>query len=380
MKHIAFVTTHYPCKSSPTAGTFVRQLVLAMARQGVKCTVIHPTGWHQVLKRKADPVKTVSQQDGRQPVTVLSPRFLSCSNRQLGFYNTAVLTYRIFCSAVDKALSMLDEKPDALYGHFLYQSGAAAVKKGEKHGIPAFPGVGEGEFWSIRPYGKKRAKKDLKNAVGFIAVSSVLKKMLNDELDIPLEKIGVFPNGTDLSFFSPRNKQKMRAKYDLPRDKLIVSYIGHYVHKKGAARLGQAIDGLQDVAGVFMGSGSAPPEADTIVFNQKVTHEMVPEILSASDIFVLPTMVEGSCNAIIEAMACGLPIISSDGAFNDDLLTDDMSIRVDPLNVEKIRNAIIALRDDPTRRMQMARAALERSKQFDINDRAKKILEFMAKN
>ena len=92
---------------------------------------------------------------------------------------------------------------------------------------------------------------------------------------------------------------------------------------------------------------------------------------------MLPTLQEGSCNAIVEAMACGLPIISSDGAFNDDLLTDEMSIRVNPKSVEEIHQAIITLRDDPVRRKQMADAALERSKQFDVDDRAERILSFI---
>ena len=116
-----------------------------------------------------------------------------------------------------------------------------------------------------------------------------------------------------------------------------------------------------------------------VLWNSSACQSKVLELLSACDVFVLPTLREGCCNAIIEAMACGLPIVSSDRAFNDDLLTDELSIRVDPMDVDAIRDAIIELRDNPTKREQMGVAALERAKLFDVNDRAKRILQFMGK-
>jgi glycosyltransferase involved in cell wall biosynthesis len=101
-------------------------------------------------------------------------------------------------------------------------------------------------------------------------------------------------------------------------------------------------------------------------------------MLSACDVFVLPTLIEGSCNALVEAMACGLPIVSSTGEFNDDVLDERMSIRIDPLDVAAIRAAIVRLRDDPGLRARMAAEALRRSQLFDVDDRARRMLAFMA--
>ena len=101
-------------------------------------------------------------------------------------------------------------------------------------------------------------------------------------------------------------------------------------------------------------------------------------MLSACDVFALPTLIEGSCNALVEAMACGLPIVSSAGEFNDDVLDDGMSIRIDPLDVPAIRQAIVRLRDDAPLRARMAAAALQRARLFDIDARARRILAFMA--
>jgi glycosyltransferase involved in cell wall biosynthesis len=244
-------------------------------------------------------------------------------------------------------------------------------------GIPAFPCVGEGELWTVRRFGVVRARKDLASACGFLSNSTALKRTLIQDLDIATDHIGVFPNGTDLAEFMPRDRQAARRRFGLPLDRFLVASAGNFLMKKGIVRAGEAIDGLEGVAGVFAGSGPVPPCAANTVLCRRVAHDEMPDLLSACDVFVLPTMIEGSCNAIVEAMACGLPVISSIGEFNDDLLTDDMSIRVDPLDVQAIRQAIVRLRDDSDLRKRMGDAALWRSKLFDINDRARRILKFM---
>jgi glycosyltransferase involved in cell wall biosynthesis len=169
----------------------------------------------------------------------------------------------------------------------------------------------------------------------------------------------------------------MRKRFRLPVDSFLVGCTGHLSHRKGQQRVLDAIIGLDNVGGIFIGSGVPASSTVPVYFNRAVEHEQVPGLLSACDVFVLPTLEEGSSNAIIEAMACGLPIVSSNGEFNDDLLNNEFSIKVDPLNINEIRNAICTLRDEPALRARMAAAALQRARQFDINTRARCILNFM---
>ena len=95
---------------------------------------------------------------------------------------------------------------------------------------------------------------------------------------------------------------------------------------------------------------------------------------------MLPTLAEGCCNAIIEAMACGLPIISSDLQFNDDILNEKNSIRIDSNNIDQIADAIRYLKDNPKVRETMSAASLEKAKELDIKNRAKKIIQFIREN
>ncbi|MGD9780913.1 MAG: glycosyltransferase [Kiritimatiellia bacterium] len=380
--HVAVVASGYPSPLRPTSGMFVREFAHAVARHGVRCTVIHPVAIHRALSGVGYPFHEREEAGGGQMVDVYRPRFLSLSARdafvRLGPLNPARFTWRQFTGAVRRVLRQPHVRPDALYGHFLYLAGAAVVRLGREMGLPSFPCMGEGEPWTVRRFGLARARADLAGASGVLANSSALRRILVQDLGIAPEKIGVFPNGTDLSKFSPQDRAAARRRFGLPPDRFLVAAAGNFLEKKGIARVGEAIEGLEGVAGVFAGAGPVPPTASNMAFCRRAAHDEMPALLSACDVFVLPTLIEGSCNAIVEAMACGLPIISSTGEFNDDLLAGDMSIRVDPLDVAAIREAIVRLRDDAALRGRMAAAAAKRSRSFGVDDRARRMLAFMS--
>ena len=96
-----------------------------------------------------------------------------------------------------------------------------------------------------------------------------------------------------------------------------------------------------------------------------------------ADIFVLPTLHEGCCNAIIEAMACGLPIVSSNLPFNWDVLNDNNSILINPMNIDEIAEAIRILKEDPVKRDAMSKASLETASNLTIDKRVDKIFSFI---
>jgi teichuronic acid biosynthesis glycosyltransferase TuaC len=379
--HLVVVTGNYPAPARPTYGTFVRQFAHAVARLGVECTVIQPVAIHHAWRRGDYPFRDLEATGHGQTVEVFRPRFISLSANEdfvrFGPLSPSLFTLSRFTGAVRRVLRDQNLRPDALYGHFLFLAGAAAVRIGRETGLPAFPCVGEGELWTVRQFGVARSRKELAPACGFLANSTALKQTLIRELGLVAERIGVFPNGTDLTEFKPKDRLAARQKFGLPPDRFLVASSGNFLMKKGIVRVGEAIEGLAGVAGVFAGSGPVPPRASNMALCRRVSPAEMPDLLSACDVFVLPTLIEGSCNSLVEAMACGLPIISSTGEFNDDLLTDEFSIRLDPLDVPAIRQAIVRLKDDPALRARMAEAAGRHSRHFDINDRARRIVGFM---
>ena len=62
----------------------------------------------------------------------------------------------------------------------------------------------------------------------------------------------------------------------------------------------------------FIGTGNEMPDYNEVLFQGRVKHDLLPDYLNCADVFVLPTSSEGCSNAIIEAMACGLPVCAND--------------------------------------------------------------------
>lgn len=375
LRHLAVITGNYPSPAHPNRGTFVRQFVEAIAAQGVRTTVIHPWSLHTWLRhrRRGEGANGWRESD----LQVLRPLTLSFSNRRIGPVSTFTVTESAFRRSVWCALRGLSPPPDALYGHFLYPAGRAAVWAAFRLGRPGFLSVGEGNFWTLRPVGLERARRELAGMAGAIAVSTVLRQRLIEQLRFPPDRVVALPNGVNPRLFLPLDRAAMRRKHSLPGDRFLAIYVGNFIEPKGVTRVSQAIDCLPGVAGVFVGSGPCLPRAGNVVFCGRVGHELVPELLSAADCFVLPSDVEGCSNATLEALSCGLPVIVADGAYNDDIVTDEVALRVPYADVEAIRAAVVRLRDDPALRRQMAERAVEHARQFDVRVRARRVLDWM---
>lgn len=377
VRSLVFATGFYPTRADPNRGTFVRQIVHSMAELGVTCTVIHPRNLRERIAQGFGE-RCDEESDLRAGVQVLRPLMLSFSNRRFGPWNTFALTCRSFQHAASRTVRRRQLKPDAVYGHFLYPSGATAAHLARKLGCAGFVAVGEGTFWTLRGVRPERVRRDFGSISGAIAVSSLLERRLVGEVGFPPDRVAVFPNGVDLRRFFPRSQQEVRHKYGLPKDLFLVVYVGNFIEPKGVERVARAIDGLPGVAGMFVGGGPLSPRISNLAFCGAVPHEQVPELLSAADCFVLPSDVEGSSNATVEAMACGLPVIVSDGEFNDDVFSSEVGIRVPARDVTAIRNAILRLRDESAFRMACRNRALAAASVRDIRQRAKGILSWMS--
>ena len=377
-KKIVFVGG-YPNAKDVNLYVFFRNLVHAIADLGVECHVVSPVS---LTKYRAS-VKSIPRhkeektQNGSR-VFVHHPRYLSFSQKQIGPVNTMKYTHKCYLSAALKETKKLGIKFDAAYGHFFFSGGLAAVHIGKNLNIPSFIAYGESSY-EVMVRGKKVAitKDSISALSGIISVSTKNTDELKNEdvyRDIP---IFTCPNAIDLSLFPEYNKEECREYFGIPKDDFVVGFVGGFSERKGDKRVLEACKNLDDVSLTFAGYGD-PPVGDNVVFCKSVEHGEIGKFLSCLDVFVLPTLNEGCCNAILEAMASGCAIVSSSLPFNDDIIDDTNSIKINPISIDEIREAVIRLKQDDDFRLKISQKAKEDSHNFTIEKRAEKILGFMS--
>lgn len=367
--NICFITQRYPGAHNTTDYAFVKQLVDAIAKLGNCCYVLAPfniTHYRSFSRIKEE------YSIGEGSVTVYRPGYLSFSTWHLGKFSPTSWFYK---KAIKKALRLLKVRPDFMYGHF-WSSAFDGYEFARKRNIPLFVASGESEI--TESFSFNRGWEEFAEYVrGVICVSS---KNREESIRLGLttdNKCGVFPNAINAELFHKYNKEVCRKKLCIPDNCFIVAFVGWFNERKGSQRLSAAIDQLEDVKSFFIGKGELEPKCEGILYKGALPHEEIPIYLGAADCFVLPTLHEGCCNAVIEAMACGLPVVSSNLPFNWDVLDDTNSILIDPRNIDEMANAISTLKENKEKRNQLAEGALKKAEDLTIDKRAKAIMEFI---
>lgn len=369
------VTSNYPTVFQPNWGTFVAALVNRWAALGADAHVVAPHPYWSARTRRF--VLRYPPTDGARPATS-RPGYWSFSNLRLGPISTARWTQRAFTAAVARGLRGIHLDGSVFYGHFLYPAGLAALETARRHRRPAVVALGESGFdhWDV-VFGHERTRATLHAMAGILSVSEENKRGCIEKYDVPEDRIVVLPNAVDTDTFRPTDRERARRRLRLPSDRPIVAFTGHFVERKGPLRLLRAIAPLEGVGAVFLGDGPQVPEGPSVLFAGRVAHADVPEWLSAADLFVLPTTSEGSPNAVIEAMACGLPVVSYDIPALRETVDTRCARLVPSADEHALRGAIADLVYDRAVLSKMSCAAIERATRFTLEDRAIRVLAWL---
>ena len=320
IKNLCIITNKYPNKYEPNVVVFVQQLVWQFAKQGVNCTVISPMQVNIHPKYITMPFDNVEVTDTGEKIRILRPKYLTLGQTTICGYNPAKISTKSFELCVERTIKNCGTKFDALYSHFVTPAGIAAARLGRKLGLPAFMAHGEATMMTINAFGgPENVARELYSLSGVVAVSHHNRKMLSDHDIIADGNIQVFPNGFNPLRFYKSDRAAAREHFGFPKDEFIVGFVGSFDDRKGILRLQEAADRL-GVKFACAGKGAQKPTSEHCIYSKPVLHDELVLFNNACDILALPTRMEGCCNAIVEAVACGLPVVSSDRLFNRDIL------------------------------------------------------------
>lgn len=156
------------------------------------------------------------------------------------------------------------------------------------------------------------------------------------------ERIIRLTNGIDTDFYnsiSTNEKIKIKESFGLNINKKTVLFVGRFVPKKGFEKVYNSQD--EDYQIVFAGGDTHLKNTDKVVFLGKLSKDKIKKLYQASDLFVLPSVSEGFPVSIQEAMACGLPIITTnDIGYNSYNLDSTLFYLLDNPTHVSVKNSI----------------------------------------
>lgn len=211
-------------------------------------------------------------------------------------------------------------------------------------------------------------------ATMMVAVSDDTRRFCIATEGMRPDRVITIPNGVDASIFSPMQRASdttaLRDELGVPENALIIICVARLHPQKGHSYLLEALETLRDARSDFVcllvGDGPERGSIESHVSARGLQHCVrllgnrpdVARLLAVSDIFVLPSLHEGLSNALLEAMAVGLPVVASDVSGMDEILVNgETGFLVPAADSNALASALTWLLDDEGLRTRMGRAA-----------------------
>ena len=241
-------------------------------------------------------------------------------------------------------------------------------------------------WWRLQyHYVRQRAKL-------FIAISEFTKRDMMELFHIPEEKIKVIPCACspEMRPIQDANKLEMlRRKYGLPTHFLL--FVGNSNPRKNLARMMWAFDRAKSLSGIphqLIVAGEqgwrfdqkkalkGTKHRDDIRFIGFVPDADMPALYSAADLFVFPTLYEGFGIPVIEAQACGTPVLTSNCTSLPEV-GGDAAIYVDPCDIEDICQGILKILKDSALASELVEKGYKNVERFSWQESARRLREIV---
>lgn len=212
---------------------------------------------------------------------------------------------------------------DLIDAHFFYPDGVAAAEVATAFGKP-FVVTARGSdinLFGRFPGPREAIVASASKAAAVIAVSAALKGAM-ESIGIDGSRIKVLRNGVDLDVFAPKPRDEARARFGLRKGAVIVT-VGNLHPEKGVDLVVRSLSHLpQPVSLLVVGEGPEQPRLarlaralgvdQRVCFSRNVPQTDLAWAYSAADVLVLASSREGWPNVLLEAMACGTPVVATD--------------------------------------------------------------------
>ncbi|HEX4159704.1 MAG TPA: glycosyltransferase family 4 protein [Rhizomicrobium sp.] len=311
-------TTLYPGGAQPNHGVFVENRLRHLLATGrVEARVMAPVPWFPSTASRFGRYALLArmpQQETRNGIDVVHPRYPALP--KLGMSVSPAL---LFAATLLPAWRRQAEF-DLIDAHYFYPDGVAAVMLGQSLKKPVVITARGTDINLIPryPFPRRMIAYAARRAAGIIAVSQALKDEMIS-IGVAADRISVLRNGVDLELFTPGDRSAAQAALGLTGRTLLS--VGLLIERKGHDLVISALPQLADCTLLIVGEGQELARLKALAqslgietrvrFLGAVPHQELRKIYVAADALVLASSREGWPNVLLEAMACGTPVVAS---------------------------------------------------------------------
>lgn len=379
MRHALVLSTLYPNQVVPRFGTFVARSLEALARRGDwRVTLVNPIGLPPLALGRYRPLADLPLESEEGGITIHRPRFTLIP--RIGARRNGAAIAR---AVLPLAQRLHAAAPfDVIDAQFFFPDGPAAAALARQMALPLSIKARGSDitFWGRQDFARAQMVEAAAEAKGLLAVSRDLAEHMA-AMGMDAGRITLHYTGLDRDRFRPFAHPQLRRQLSeqlglpLPDNAPLLACVGALIERKGQAIAIAALRDIPEARLVLIGTGEdegplraqAVREglAERVLFAGSVDHDVMPLLLSAADVMVLPTANEGLANAWVEALACGTPVVTCDVGGVRELVRCETAGRLVERNPEAVAAGVRAVLAAPPPRE--AVAALTEGFSWDAN-------------
>ena len=249
--------------------------------------------------------------------------------------------------------------PDVIFSYFLYPDGYAAVKIGKALSVPAIVmGVGSDVHSIGDRFSRMHTRTVVREADFVLGISEDLRQRCVAMGALP-EKTRALVSGCDLSAFHVKDRVAARMKLRINPASEVVVYIGRMDRKKGLLELVEAAaelhSGRPNLHVYLVGDGPDRPLIENAIQDKEASRyihtlrgcsfDEVADWMAVADVVTLPSYMEGCPNVILEALACGRPVVATNVGGIPEIMSGECGYLVPPRDAGALVEALASSLD-----------------------------------